>query len=340
MSQATAQATSTTLNELRAAALPAVRPAEQATAIGFYNGPSYALLRDISKDFASSDIVPQRFQGKAANCMIAVNMAVRMQADPLMVMQNLYIVHGTPAWSAQFLISCFNQCGRFDPIQYEFFGKEGTDEWGCRAFAISRSSGARVEGSKITIAIAKKEGWFGKNGSKWQTMPEQMLRYRAASWMIRTCAPEIGMGFQTRDEVEDTWDMERMPDGHYEVTTQDLQAEKNAPAETPPAQTAPAGKKRGAAAATKNTATPASTGPASPATQTAGSTAEASPAGKQPPAKETPAQQPPHEPSDVEPGEDPFDGGQFVTCPNNGKQVDEYDCLQKPCRDGCPAFLE
>ena len=37
---------------------------------------------------------------------------------------------------------------------------------------------------------------------------------------------------------------------------------------------------------------------------------------------------------------DPFDGGQFVTCPNSGKQVDEYDCLQKPCRDGCPAFLD
>ena len=37
---------------------------------------------------------------------------------------------------------------------------------------------------------------------------------------------------------------------------------------------------------------------------------------------------------------DPFDGGQLVTCPNSGKQVDEYDCLQKPCRDGCPAFLD
>ena len=37
---------------------------------------------------------------------------------------------------------------------------------------------------------------------------------------------------------------------------------------------------------------------------------------------------------------DPFDGGQFVTCPNNDKQVDELDCQTKSCRNGCPAFLD
>ena len=321
----------TTLSDLRTTAL-AVRPSEQATEVGFYNGPSYALLRDIAKDFASSDIVPQRFQGKPANCMIAVNMAVRMQADPLMVMQNLYIVYGTPSWSAQFLVSCFNQCGRFDPIQYEFFGKEGTDEWGCRAFAISRSNGARVEGSKITIGIAKQEGWYDrkdKNGaycSKWRTMPEQMLRYRAASWMIRACAPEIGMGFQTREEVADTYDLEKTADGHFEISLEEMKAE---------------------ALPAADGAFPAVETPASVEKAHKGSGSKPQTATSQP---DQPAAKPEAEPSAAAPKagltHDPQTGemygpgnGNMITCPNNNKQVDERDCAGKSCRDGCQQFM-
>lgn len=213
------QTAATSLDILRANTTPAIRPEETAQAVGFYDGPGYSLLRAIAKDFATSDIIPQRFQGKPANCMIAVNMASRMNADPLMVMQNLYIVHGTPSWSSQFLISCFNQCGRFDSIQYEFTGEKGKDSWGCRAWATDRRTGTRVVGSEVTIAIAKAEGWYGKNGSKWQTMPEQMLRYRAAAWMIRAHAPELGMGFHTREEIID---MQSDQDGVYTVTSEDI----------------------------------------------------------------------------------------------------------------------
>lgn len=235
--QTAASGNATSLSALRANAQPpAPRPAETAMTAGFFDGPSYALLKAISVDFAASDLVPKHYQGKPANCMIGVEMAVRMQASPLMVLQNLYIVHGTPSWSAAFLIACFNQCGRFDSVQYEFFGKEGTDEWGCRAFAITKGTGTRVEGSRITIGIAKKEGWYGKNGSKWQTMPEQMLRYRAAAWMIRTNAPEIGMGFQTREEVEDTYDMSRGTDGSFRITTEDVVAQTIEPTQPEPAK--------------------------------------------------------------------------------------------------------
>ena len=53
------------------------------------------------------------------------------------------------------------------------------------------------------MQMAKDEGWSTKNGSKWKTMPEQMLRYRSASFFGRIYAPEILMGFKTTDEVED-----------------------------------------------------------------------------------------------------------------------------------------
>ena len=40
--------------------------------------------------------------------------------------------------------------------------------------------------------------------SKWRTMPEQMLRYRAASFWCSTYSPELSMGMRTVEEnVED-----------------------------------------------------------------------------------------------------------------------------------------
>ena len=165
----------------------------------------FEALQRCARLISSSTIVPKEYQGEKGlpNAVIALNMACRMGADPLMVMQNLFIVHGRPSWSSQFMIAAFNQCGRFQSIRYEFKAKENSDDWGCRAWTVELSSGEKIIGPWITIGIAKKERWYDKDGSKWKTMPEQMLRYRAASWLIRTTAPEITMGLKTNDEIED-----------------------------------------------------------------------------------------------------------------------------------------
>ncbi len=170
---------------------------------GFGSMEGFELMQRQAKLLAHSTLVPKEYQGNLSNCVIALNMANRMNADPLMVMQNLYIVHGRPGWSSQFLISTFNASGRFSALRYEWVGKEGTDSWGCKAWATEKATGERLEGSTVTIAIAKKEGWYSRNGSKWQTMPAQMLMYRSAAWFIRAYAPEIAMGMHTTDEIID-----------------------------------------------------------------------------------------------------------------------------------------
>lgn len=179
--------------------------------VGLLNADAYNLAKKIALDLSVSDLIPARYQQKPANCLIALNMANRIGADPLMVMQNLYVVHGTPAWSAQFLIAAFNSTPGFSKLRYEFKGQEGTDEWSCRAWAIEKATEARLDGAWVSIGIAKEEGWSTKNGSKWKTMPQQMLMYRAAAWFVRAYAPEIAMGLQTSEEVADTYDLE--PDG-------------------------------------------------------------------------------------------------------------------------------
>lgn len=169
---------------------------------------AFNLAQRQAKVYTSSSIVPQAYQGdkNIGNVIIALDIAKRLNSNPLMVMQNLYVVHGTPAWSSKFLIATINSCGRFTPLRYEFKGEEGKASWACRCYAYERSDkdhSERLEGSWVSLDMAQREGWSTKAGSKWVTMPDQMLRYRAAAFWQRTYAPEISMGLRTADEEED-----------------------------------------------------------------------------------------------------------------------------------------
>lgn len=199
----------------KASDIPAV------TIPGFGSKDSWDLMAVQSATLSRSTIIPKDFQNKPENCIIALNMANRLGADPLMVMQNLYIVSGKPGWSSQFLISTFNTCGRFTAIRYSFSG-EG-DKWGCEAYSTEKSTGEVLTGSKVTIAIAKSEGWYSKSGSKWQTMPQQMLMYRAASWFVRAYAPEISMGLQTVEEIVDAIDLVPDDSGAFGASNEPIQ---------------------------------------------------------------------------------------------------------------------
>jgi|SRR6478609_6557972 len=155
----------------------------------------------VAKMLSSSSLIPKDYQGNIQNTMIALEMANRVGASPLMVMQNLYIVHGKPSWSSSFIIASINASGKFSPLRYEVSG-EG-NEYGCLAWAYDLATGDRLEGPKVTMAMADAEGWINKAGSKWKTMPELMMRYRSAAFFGRLYAPEIMMGMQTTEEAHD-----------------------------------------------------------------------------------------------------------------------------------------
>lgn len=170
----------------------------------FGNLNHFESAQRMAKALCSSPMVPENYRGEAniGSCLIALEMANRIGANVLSVCQNLYIVHGKPAWSSQFLIACVNASGRFSPMRYRATGTKGTDSEGCVAWATDKS-GEKLESPEITIGTAKAEGWYQKNGSKWKTMPELMLRYRTATLFARLYAPEITLGLQCDDEVID-----------------------------------------------------------------------------------------------------------------------------------------
>lgn len=175
----------------------------------FMDSKSFQSLYDIGKMWASSSLIPAAYQGKPMDCTIAVDMANRMGVSPMMVMQNLYVVKGNPQWSGQACMSLIKGDKKFHTVHYVYTGERGTDTWGCYVSAIDRSTGEEVRGPEVTIKMVKDEGWFSKKDkygnetSKWKTMPELMLAYRAAAFFARIHIPNTLMGCKVEGEIED-----------------------------------------------------------------------------------------------------------------------------------------
>jgi len=156
-----------------------------------------------AKLLAASDYAPKAYKGNVANCVLVINLARRLNMEPAVLMQNTAIIHGKPAFEAKFVIALINRSQLFTRLHYVFTGEPAMDSWGCRVVTIEKATGERIEGPLVTIAMAKADGWYSKEGSKWRSIPQQMLIYRAATFFGRVYCPEVTLGLHTQDEVDD-----------------------------------------------------------------------------------------------------------------------------------------
>lgn len=214
--------------------------------------PNYlATLEAISKRFANSEMVPDFYKAGAvlkkgqppqtaekaeANCFIAINMAMRLKADPLMVMQNMKPIMGSPTLSAQFIIALINNSGIYDDLEFDFVNKGPisnvkytdyewdqraggkiakemvfagpVDNWTCTCKTRKVGTTKDIVGPEVSIEMAIKELWYTKAGSKWPNMTELMLTYRAATFWKSTHAPHITMGLPSTEEIVDSRNIE------------------------------------------------------------------------------------------------------------------------------------
>ena len=255
----------------------AALPTSQQSGFNFFDPVQFDTMQRVCSLFANSELVPDMYkisdnnpkEKAIANCMIAIEMAQRIGASPLMIMQNMVIIYGRPSWSSKFLVATVNTCGRFNPLQYRFtekgmLGKVDYTEYErtwdktlyggkggyknaaktvtfdgtkvmdieCIAFTTAKGSDKVLESSPISLRLAIQEGWYTKNGSKWRTMPKQMLMYRAASFWTNAYAPELSMGMKTEDEIRDIVDVDyeevtaTQPEDDMEKKTVSLDDEK------------------------------------------------------------------------------------------------------------------
>ena len=169
---------------------------------GIYSSSdTFQLAFQMAKGLSQSTLVPQQFQNNPANCLIAIEQSNRLNISPMAVMQNLYIVQGKPGFSSSFIIGLINASNKYDmELQFDEEEKDGKP-YACTCW--TELNGRKVTGIKITMDMVDKEGWLKKNGSKWQTMPQVMLRYRAASFFARMNCPELSIGLYSKEELDD-----------------------------------------------------------------------------------------------------------------------------------------
>lgn len=178
-------------------------PKMQPTAVTMWNDKDlFEATQRMAKLLVASEIIPQSYRGKIADCVIAIDMANRMGVSPIIIMQNSQIVQGNFSWKGTACKAMIDGCGKYKNSRYVEVGERGTDSWGYYLEATEKK-GDVVKGPVVDIAMAKAEGWYGKNGSKWRTMPELMLKYRAAAFFFRTECASLAMGFLTTEEQED-----------------------------------------------------------------------------------------------------------------------------------------
>lgn len=211
-------------------------------ALSLFNPDQFQQLLQVAEYFSKSDLVPKQYQAlpgseqKAiANTVIAFDMAQRMNANPLMVMQNMHVIQGRPSWSAQFIIAAINSSGRWDELEFDYIeagqikdipykekvwdakANQGRGAYVQQAATLkgpmqnltcvckTRKVGSTKElvGPEVTMEMAIREGWYTKSDSKWQTMPKIMLMYRAATFWKSVYAPDIMMGMPSTEELRD-----------------------------------------------------------------------------------------------------------------------------------------
>ena len=176
---------------------------------------SFEFAQRQAKSLADSKLVPTQYQGQEGlpNCLVALEMSKRMNLSPLTVMQNLNVIHGKPTWSAQFISSQIIGCGRFNNFDYVVSGEGASLSVYCEAIRVVDSK--KVKGTTVSMKMAQQEGWTLRN-KKYQSMPEIMLKARAATFFGRQYIPDLLLGVQTSEEVVDIQPLDVTPQSEKE----------------------------------------------------------------------------------------------------------------------------
>ena len=158
---------------------------------------NFGQTKDIATALSNSDLVPPHFQKKPANVLIALEFAYRNDIAPFAAMQSMFVVHGRVGMSAAMAISLARKHNVWKSLRYKVEGKG--ESLSVTAIATMHDD-TEVEAT-VTMQMAIIAGWT--KSAIYKSIPDQMLKYRAATFLIRSNFPEVLFGMQTVEELND-----------------------------------------------------------------------------------------------------------------------------------------
>ncbi len=179
--------------------LPAARPV-QAEAVGqlMAHAQAMATAKQLADAMCDTDLVPATYRGKPGNGAAAILYGAELGLTPIQSLQQIFVVHGTPAIYARTAVALVKRHG------YQIRTIEESDN-SVTVSATDPRTG-HVEVSTWDINRAERAGFT--SNKKYQTEPRAMLWAKAAMEVCRRIAPDVLLGIAyASEELE----MERVP---------------------------------------------------------------------------------------------------------------------------------
>ena len=155
-------------------------------------------VMDLAAVMSKSGLVPQAMVGKPEACAIAIMHGLELGISPTQAVSNIMVVNGRPSVWGDLMLALALGSGRLEYLDEDGPDKALTQQFG--RCTVQRNGGAPIT-RVFSLDDAKRAGLLTKD--TWRNYPGRMLMYRARSWALRDCIPDVLKGLQMREEVEE-----------------------------------------------------------------------------------------------------------------------------------------
>ena len=150
-----------------------------------------------AEKLSKSFLVPKDYQGKPANCFVAIQWGLECGLAPLQALQSIAVINGKPSMYGDALLAMVRADSRC-------LGVSETQEGGVATCIIKRKhSDGSVEEVKRTFSIKQAQQAGLSNRPTWKAYPERMLQHRARGNAIRDAFPDVIHGLISAEEAQD-----------------------------------------------------------------------------------------------------------------------------------------
>lgn len=173
---------------------------------------------ELAKTLAPAALLPQQLRGKPADVLVTVLYGRELGLSPMQAIQGIYVVNGRPSVAGKTLLAKVRQAGH----RVEVSGDDKTGR--CTITRADDPENPHTE--EFTWAEAERAKLTGKD--TWKYYPKKMLRWRAISNCVDFVCPEVALGFEVAELLQEEPAAER-------PTLAQVAAERQQPAAQPAA---------------------------------------------------------------------------------------------------------
>ena len=150
-----------------------------------------------SEVISKSGLVPKDYQGKPANCLVAIQWGMELGLAPLQALQNIAVINGKPSVYGDSLLAMVRADDRC-------MGVEETQHGGVATCIVKRRlPEGSIEEVKRTFSMKQAQQAGLSNRPTWKAYPDRMLQHRARGNALRDAFPDVLRGIITSEEAQD-----------------------------------------------------------------------------------------------------------------------------------------